>query len=189
MAQTPRDPNMMTSPMFSFVRAHWYASIKAVILYIILYLIIFSFTDSTAVRAVESAVSLIAWLFFDYSDTYKKAMRDVNVVKYGDLEYDKLRGLKSGLLAQIPGLIIVILIFATKGAADYNDLFRVLYFILYAPTVQWIAAAEEVTMLVWLLPLLLVPVVSQIAYYCGYNGLGGRVINRIMYRGRGRKKH
>lgn len=185
MAQQPKDPNMMTSPLLRIVATHWFASIKAFILYLILYLAIFSFTTGTTFINIISALTLVAWIFFDYTDTYRKAMRDVNVVKYGYLKYDKLRGLKSGLLAQIPGLLLVILIFLTRGS-DASDLFRMFYSMLYMPLVHWIGILEEVTYLALLLPLIVVPISGFAGYYCGYNGLASGTMNQLIYRKRNR---
>lgn len=179
----PKDPNMMTSPLFSFVRAHWYVSVKIFLVYIFLFYIVTSFTDSTAGITIVSVVTFLAWIFIDYTDIYKKAMRDVNVVKYGDLEYDKFRGLKSGLLAQIPGLIFVILRIVTP---DF-ELWYYLYTLLYAPAIQLMGILDDVTVLAWLLPLFVVPITAQFAYYCGYEGRGGKIMNKVLYRGR--RKH
>ncbi len=180
----PKDPNMMTSPMFSFVRAHWYVSIKVVALYFVLYLVTFTFTSGAGIQIFLSVVTMLAWVFFDYSDIYTKAMRDVNIVKYGYIEYDKYRGLKSGLLAQIPGLVLVFLIWLTRSAVTYNDVFRMAYFVLYAPLVYPIAFLEDVSFLALLLPLVVVPITSYFGYVCGYKGLASGTMNRLIYRGR-----
>ncbi len=179
---SPKDPNMMTSPLFAFVRAHWYVSIKIVALYMVLYLMIFSFlSEISTCIAVISIISAVAWLFFDYSDIYQKAMRDVNIVKYGYIQYDRFRGLKSGLLSQIPGLIIVILIYITRSSTDYNDIFKLAYFVLYSPVAQTVGS---LSLWFWLLPLLIVPIVSHVGYICGYKGLAGNTMNKLFYRSR-----
>lgn len=183
--KVPKDPNMMTSTMFSLVRMHWYVSIKVVALYIVLYFITFSFSTGTTIQIVRTVITCLAWVFFDYSDTYSKAMRDVNIVKYGYLEYDKLRGLKSGLLAQIPGLVVVFLIWLTRGTVEYSDAFRMAYFVLYSAPIQIVTVLEDsVSYLALLLPLIVVPITSTIGYYCGYNGMAGGMMNRFVYRNR-----
>ena len=96
------DPNVMTSTDFSFVRKHWYVGIKVLALYAIFAILTSSFSVPLWVNWTVSIILLILWVYFDYTDIYKLAMRDYNVVKYGYIEYDPKRGLKTGLLAQIP---------------------------------------------------------------------------------------
>ena len=96
------DPNVMTSTDFSFVRKHWYVGIKVLALYAIYAILTSSFSVPLWLNWTISVILLILWVYFDYTDIYKLAMRDYNVVKYGYLEYNPKRGLKTGLLAQIP---------------------------------------------------------------------------------------
>jgi hypothetical protein len=180
-ATTPKDPNMMTSPMFTFVRAHWYVSIKTFVVYLILYFCTASLGLDWTTTAC-SVITFLVWVYFDYTDIYLKAMRDVNVVKYGYIQYDKLRGLKAGLLAQIPGLFLTIMLLVLSEANEYYSLFSAFYLVLYSPLMQLIGALKDSFVLIWVLPLLVVPITSQLGYFCGYNGLASGAMNRLIYR-------
>lgn len=181
------DPNVMTSTDFSFVRRHWYVSVKVVAVYLILSLVTYAFDPPLWLYWGFSALCFVAWIYFDYTDIYRMAMRDYNLVKFGYIPYEEKRGLRVGLLAQIPGVLLFILICVTRrGSAENADFFRLLYFILYSPAVNVISALEDTTRLIYLLPLCVIPPVSFLAYKNGYNNIG--IMNKIIYKSREKDK-
>ena len=175
------DPNVMTSTMFSFVRRHWYVSIKVVALFVVLYLLTLSFGFGNWIYIVISIITALAFVFFDYNDIWGRGMRDFNLVKYEYIKYNKLKGLISGLLAQIPGLILILLILITQNSAasTYSDVFKLAYFVLYSPFITFITGYLGITSLAYFLPLLIIPIVSTIAYYLGYRNIG--IVQRVIY--------
>lgn len=189
------DPNMMTSTDFSFVRKHWYVGIKTLALYIIFAIITSSFAVPYWLYWVYSLVMLVLWVYFDYQDIYKLAMRDYNLVKYDYLVYHSKRGLKTGLLAQIPGVICVLLMcILSIGSGTMSDLFRVLWLIFYSPFAVMIGALQNTIHMpsVWLsapfylVPLLFQPVIGYLAYRNGYNNIG--IFYKLIYRSRDKDK-
>ncbi len=182
------DPNMMTSTDLSFARKHWYVGIKTVALYIIFAIITNAINVPYAVYWVISIIILLLWFYFDYQDIYKLAMRDQNVVKYGYIEYNPNRGLRTGLEAQIPGLLCVILMCVLSiGSGTWSDLFRVLWLILYSPFMMIIGAIQNAmpNLSVWAkAPFYLIPMVIQVgigylAYRNGYNNVG--IFYKLIY--------
>lgn len=188
------DPNVMTSTDFSFVRRHWYAAIKVTALYLIYIIITSSFSLPLGVEWLVSCVLLVLWVYFDYTDIYRAAMRDYNLVKYGYIEYNPKRGLKTGLLAQIPGLIFVVLMCVLSlGSGTWSDLCGVLWLVFYSPFVTMIGAIKSVLQVsVWLyapfylIPLLFQPVIGYLAYKNGYNNIG--IFYKLIYRSRDKDK-
>lgn len=188
------DPNVMTSTDFSFMRKHWYVSIKIVALFLIFNYITGSFDFPIWVQWSLSMILLVLWIYFDYTDIYKSAMRDYNLVKYKYIEYDSLRGLKTGLLAQIPGLLCVILMcILSLGSGTWSDLFGVLWMVFYSPFVTLIGAIKtSISTSIWgyapfyIIPMVVQPIVGCLAYKNGYNNVG--IFYKLIYKSRDKDK-
>lgn len=185
------DPNVMTSTDMSFVRKHWYVGVKTVALYMIFAILTSSFTVPLWVTWVFSMILLVLWVYFDYTDIYKLAMRDYNVVKYGYIEYNPRRGLRTGLLAQIPGLVCVLLMCVLSlGSGTWSDLFRVLWLVFYSPFAVFIgiipAASVWASAPFFLIPMVFQPVIGYLAYKNGYNNKG--IFYKLIYKSRDKDK-
>ena len=188
------DPNVMTSTDFSFMRKHWYVSIKVTALYLIYIILFSSFNFPLFVEWIVSALLLILWIYFDYTDIYKAAMRDYNLVKYKYIEYDPKRGLKTGLMAQIPGLMCVILMCVLSlGSGTWSDLFGVLWMAFYSPFTSLIGIFKmTIDTSVWgyapfyLIPMVFQPIVGYLAYKNGYNNIG--IFYKFIYKSRDKDK-
>lgn len=188
------DPNVMTSTDFSFMRKHWYVGVKIAALYIIYVVLTSGFQLPLWVEWLVSGVLMILWIYFDYTDIYKAAMRDYNLVKYKYIEYDPLRGLKTGIMAQAPGLLCVILMCVLSlGSGMWSDLFGVLWIVFYSPFVTLIGAIQStIDTSVWgyapfyLIPMLIQPVVGYLAYKNGYNNIG--IFYKFIYKSRDKDK-
>lgn len=188
------DPNVMTSTDFSFMRKHWYASIKITALYLILMLLTSSFDLPVWVYGIASVILMVLWVYFDYTDIYKAAMRDYNLVKYKYIEYDPKRGLKTGLMAQIPGVLCVILMCVLSiGSGTWSDLFSVLWMALYSPFFTLIGMIQTlIDTSIWgyapfyLIPMLFQPVIGYLAYKNGYNNIG--IFYKFIYKSRDKDK-
>ena len=189
------DPNVMTSTDLSFVAKHWYVGVKTVALYIIFAVLTNSINVPGVLYWILSLVILALWVYFDYTDIYKLAMRDYNLVKYGYLEYDERRGLKTGLLAQIPGLICVVMMcLLSLGSGIWSDLFRVLWLVFYSPFMVMIGAIQGMLpgASVWqiapffLIPMVFQPIIGYFAYKNGYNNIG--IFYKFIYKTRDKDK-
>lgn len=178
--------NVMTSTFFSFVRKHWYASIKATLVYVIALLATYSFTAGASwantVYTIVSIITFAGFAGFSYVDTWRKALRDQNLVKLGHIEYNKYRGVLSGLAADIPGFVICILIMLAlrSGSSEYLDIFKVCYFIFYSPFVTLVTAISPTYPAIYFLPLLVTPIAGALGYYNGYRNIG--MLGKIIYK-------
>ncbi len=187
-AVTPHgDPNLMVSPMGGFVRMHIFSEFGALAVFVLAELLFMQLGFGLWFEIVLSIVCTLFWVIADFRSTLNAAMRDRNLVKYNYIKYDKWKGLKSGLYAQIPGLIVIIMIWVThKTSSSLNDWSRLLYFILYAPVSTLVGHLENSSQLFWLLPLWICPAVSTAAYYLGYNEVP--FLAKIMYSTRAHNK-
>ena len=189
------DPNMMISTDFSFVRKHWYVGIKTVALYLIFAVLTSSFELPLAAVWLFSAILMVLWVYFDYTDIYRLAMRDYNLVKFNYLEYDEKRGLKTGIMAQIPGLVSVILmVILNIGSATWSDAFRMVWLIFYSPFAVIVGALQTMTgtNALWisapfyLIPIIIQPIIGYLAYKNGYNNKG--IFYKLIYKSRDKDK-
>lgn len=187
-AVTPHgDPNVMVSPISAFVRTHLFAEISAVAVYFIVEIMISGLELGLWVDVALGIACTILWLVFDFYGTLNSAMRDRNLVKYNYIQYDKWKGLKSGLYAQVPGLVVIVIIWITNSSpSQLNSWARLIYFILYGPTIAATAALEQIHTAFLLFPLWICPVISALAYHLGYNEVP--FLTNIVYKNRARNK-
>ncbi len=116
-------------------------------------------------------------LSMPYSDLWTLGDKDNNNVTFGRLAEDKLRGLKIGLLAGIPGFVCYILLILSRFGVITGGFLRI-YEWLNAPYILLIQgmtgnAGSTAEMAGWcLLPIalltLLVPATCALGYYLGY---------------------
>lgn len=165
--------------------------------------------DDTFTVAIRSDMDPIARFFYylltglcmvllllsmPYSDLWTLGDKDNNNVTFGRLSEDKLRGLKIGLLAGIPGFVcFVLLILSHFGliAGSYLRLYEWLnapYILLIQGLTGNVGSAAE--MAGWcLLPIglltLLVPATCALGYYLGYREFS--ISEKFMYSS-GKKK-
>ncbi len=188
------DPNVMTSTDFSFMRKHWYVSIKITALYLIYIVLTSALTLPLWFEWIISAALIILFIYFDYTDIFKAAMRDYNLVKYKYLEYDPKRGLKTGIMAQIPGILCVLLMcIMAKGSVVWSDFFGVLWMVFYSPFVSLVGAIKmAINTSIWgyavfyLIPCFLQPIVGYLAYKNGYENKG--IFYKFIYKSREKDK-
>ncbi|MDD6022888.1 MAG: hypothetical protein PUC06_01450 [Oscillospiraceae bacterium] len=189
-----KDANVMTSTDFSFMRRFWYASVKITAVYLIYVILTSQFSLPLAAEYFVSFVLLILWIYFNYTDIYRAAMRDYNLVKYQYIQYDPLRGLKTGLKAQIPGVVLVLLMcILSLGSGTWSDLCGVLWIVFYSPFVTFVGAMKSlISTSVWgyapfyLIPMLFQPVIGYLAYKNGYNNIG--IFYKLIYKSRDKDK-
>lgn len=188
------DPNVMTSTDFSFMRKHWYVSIKITALYLIYIILTSALSLPLWFEWIISGVLIVLFIYFDYTDIFKAAMRDYNLVKYNYLQYDARRGLKTGLLAQIPGVLCVLLMcIMSRGSVVWSDFFGVLWMVFYSPFVTFVGAVKmSINTSIWgyaifyLVPCVIQPIVGYLAYKNGYENKG--IFYKFIYKSREKDK-
>ena len=187
-AVTPHgDPNVMVSPMSGFIRMHIFSEFGALAVFVLAEVLFMNLGFGLWFEILLSIICTLFWVVVDFRSTLQAGMRDRNLVKYNYIKFDKWKGLKSGLFAQIPGLVVIIVIWITHTtSSSVNDWARLFYFILYAPVSAVVGHLENISQLFWLLPLWICPAVSALAYHLGYNEVP--FLAKIMYSNRSRSK-
>lgn len=181
------DPNVMVSPMYSFIRSHLFAAISAVGVFFVVELMFAALNFGLWFETLLSIVCTLLWIVFDFYSTMNAAMRDRNLVNYKYIQYDKWKGLKSGIYAQVPGLIVIVIIWVTNQSTGMlNSWMRIAYFILYGSTITITSALEKIHVAFLLFPVWICPVVSTVAYYVGYNEIP--FLTNIVYKTRAHNK-
>ena len=138
---------------------------------------------------LQAVMALILLCTLPFSDLWTRGDKDRNLVDFGHMKADPLRGLRIGLLASVPaGVSYLLLVLARCGLlpAHYMSVYRV----MHIPVIFWIrwfvptaftAADLSVGQLLALLPgLLPIPLVCALAYWIGYKRLP--IVEKLMYR-------
>lgn len=181
------DPNVMVSPMSGFIRMHLFAEVSALAVFVIVEVLFSGLGFGIWFEYILGLICTILWIAFDFSATLNAGMRDRNLVKYNYIQYNKWKGLLSGVYAQIPGLVVIVIIWVTNSSAGgLNDWVRLFHFILYGSMSPFVGAAIQISQVFWLLPVWICPVVSAVAYHLGYNEIP--FLTKIVYKNRARSK-
>ena|GEM_PF-5254158 len=137
--------------------------------------------DPTAAVSVPAAVavpSLLAWLLFcasAYSDSWRVASRDLNLVKFGHITRRPAKGLVACLLAQAPGVLLSLLaLFGVRWAITACMLFYLPYLWLFVLVTPFVFAP------ILFIPAMITPLFSHWGYYNGYRYFS--LYHRIVYK-------
>ena len=132
---------------------------------------------SIAGDVIASICMLLLTAAFPYSIVWSKGDRDKNSVNFGHMQEDKLRGLKVGLMAGIPGALAYIVLILSKLGVFFPGYIFVYRFmntpflpiinaltrgVSTTPEVSWTA------ILVMLIVVAFVPLVCHFGYVLGY---------------------
>ena len=128
---------------------------------------------------ITQLVLLILLIAFIYSKLWKQGQFDENSVNFGHINEDKLRGLKIGLIANIPYFAIYIFLLTAFIIKESLPLASSVYAIAnyaFSPVIDVIWQYESVPsaslqFVYMFLLLLVVPVVSCVSYILGYKGI------------------
>ncbi len=150
---------------------------------------------STVSDSVNNLVKIITFLFtlvmffaMIYSSLWTRGDKDNNLAAFGHIKRDKFRGLKIGILADVPFLLLYLLLAANKiheFIPSYSAVYRTFnYYMLpivdaafgAAKTAGELSVGGFLLLLVTLLPL---PLVCSFGYYCGNNEISLR--DRFIY--------
>ena len=135
---------------------------------------------------INIVVNLIAQVFgiailaaFIYPKMWDKGNSDYNMVKFQHSNEDTMKGLKIGLVASVPGFLLFLLVLFTK-----NTLVKAIPIAFYQiaqspcfPLLDLIAGDADkfgelsyTRLIFFIVPVLLVPLISMLGYYLGYKG-------------------
>lgn len=132
---------------------------------------------SVAGNVIASICMLLITAAFPYSIVWSKGDRDKNSVNFGHMQEDKLRGLKVGLMAGIPGALAYIVLILSKLGVFFPGYILVYRFINtpFLPIInaltEGVSTTQEITwpaILVMLIVVAFVPLVCHFGYVLGY---------------------
>ena len=128
------------------------------------------FLGPSIAQTVGSIFSVILFVTMMYTETWRSGQQDRNLMNFGHMTDDKYRGLKAALFSQIPGLILAILAMISRMTEALPEIFVAIFKLFYAPFVDLIWFANQVSPLLFALFALITPIVAHIAYLLGYSG-------------------
>ena len=139
---------------------------------------------------IAQVLMLLLLAAFPYSILWAQGDRDKNSVNFGHMSEDKLRGLKVGLMAEIPYFFTYFLLLLSRLVVffpNYIGIYR-LFNLPFLPLFNRIIGGAGVTAtaqvswlgMLWLLLLLaVVPAVCHLAYFLGYKQIS--ISEKLIY--------
>lgn len=130
---------------------------------------------------------------FLYPSLRKLGVSDANMVKFEGQREDKLKGLKIGLLANVPAFVFLCYFAVTKSGLTKtvpSALFKYTHCYLYS-LIEWITrdakfgALGTGKFLLLFLLLAILPLISTASYYLGYSGI--EIGDKLMFSGKSKK--
>ncbi len=135
-------------------------------------------------------LSLLIMMAFIYSFIWKEGIKDNNLVKFGHINEDKLKGAKIGFVASIPYAIFVLVLFVLRFITK-TDFSVALIELLNSHIYSFIKLVlggnafldiSFIRMLGLLLLGLIVPLISGVSYLIGYKDIA--LSDKILYKKR-----
>ena len=110
-----------------------------------------------------------------YSDAWRTAERDQNLVKYGHIVYRKYKGLIAGMIASLPGLLLALGSILMVGSDNVRTdalgaLCRIFYEMMFT-AFYWLHYILDYSAVALLLPICVLPAAAVLGYYMGYRGI------------------
>lgn len=119
-----------------------------------------------------------------YIEGWRAGEQDVNLMNYGHIKRDKLRGLKAACLGESIGALLALLMIAhgfvvlsqrTSGVPQamqtgISGIIPVLYHGFYLPFMYVLQKLEDISPLFCILPVVIAPAVYHVAYTLGMKG-------------------
>jgi hypothetical protein len=123
-----------------------------------------------------------------YGAAWTVGEREYNLVKHGHLYYDKFKGLKAGLIAMIPGLLLALIAVAFVGSPlEQRDAIGLIAQFLHTclhTAFYWLeyitSSPNQTSTVSMFLPVLAMPIMSAAGFALGYRGIYLRT--SILYR-------
>ena len=180
-----RGPQIM-----NVIGAHIISSFLTFLVMNVLGLVI-SETVATVVGYLVGILSFVAVL---YVEGWHAGERDINLMNYGHIPMDKLRGLKCACIAEIVGLVFAVLMVAhgfvvmSQRAAGLDPILQtgistlipIIYHAFYMPFLAALQKLEDISPLFCLLPVVLAPAIYHLAYTLGMKHIS--ILQKIVYK-------
>lgn len=142
-----------------------------------------------AIGYIAGAFAFVAVL---YIEGWRAGEQDMNMMNYGHIKKDKLRGLKAACIAESVGALLAVLMIAhgfvvlgqrAAGVAPalqtgISSIIPVLYHAFYMPFMYVLQKLEDISPLFCLLPIVIAPAIYHVAYTLGMKGfsIGAKLV-------------
>jgi hypothetical protein len=139
------------------------------------------FMSPSAAQTVGSVVSIVLFFSMLYSESWRAGQQDRNLMKFGHLEDDKFRGLKSALYAQIPGVLLAVLAILHRLTGGALPAFMLAgYKLFYEPFVDIIWLLDQISPVLYILVPIIPPIFVHIGYSLGFKGY--MISEKVVYK-------
>ncbi len=139
--------------------------------------------NSTFLKVVAQSISIIMFVGIIYATAWNEGDKDKNLVGFGRIKEDKLKGVKLGAIVMIPYMLSgVLLVLGLLGiTTDLQAIYRIIHFQILVILNELMEAAKSSWngLIFGTLYYLLVPIASGVGYYLGYKRIA--VLNKMMY--------
>ena len=174
--------NVMKSPFSHYVGRLLGMQIYTTFLTLIPFTIASALLDVGAASFITALFGIVVYCITIYTASWATGERDRNLVLYGHMHEDKLRGLKAGLCAVCPMLICTLLLIFNVYASFLPNWFLVCYRLIFLPfafIVNWMTAHPALAFL-GILVCAVCPAAAAYGYYNGRNL--NQVLPKILYK-------
>ncbi len=121
-------------------------------------------------QTIASVLSIILFIAMMYSESWRAGQQDRNLMNFGHVDFDKLRGLKASLYSQIPGILFAILAIIHRLTGALPFLVLSIFKLFYAPFVDLVWVMDQVSPLLYIIMPIFTPVIVHVGYSLGFNG-------------------
>jgi len=185
----PNTENVMKSPFSHYVGRLLGMQIYTTILTLIPFTIANALLSVEAASVITAVFGIAVYCITIYTASWATAERDRNLVLYGHMQEDKLRGLKAGLYAVAPMLICTLLLVFHTYVSFLPNWFPVCYRLIFLPfafIVNWMTAHPALAVL-GILVCVVCPAAACYGYHNGRNLV--QLLPKILYKQKPRKKN
>ena len=140
--------------------------------------------DSVFLKILSQIVGVLCFIGMVYAGEWNDGDKDKNLVGFGRIKEDKLKGVKIGAVVMIPYILggIILLLGLLGITVDLSAIYRVINFhivILLNLVMDSAESSWEGLILGTIYYIVTVPIAGGIGYYLGYRRIA--VLNKIMY--------
>lgn len=143
-------------------------------------------TGNAVYYSVTQIIAFLLMVGFIYPSLWSLGAKDSNLVKFKHKKEDKLRGFKIGLIASIPPIILMLIIFIF-GRNIFNVALFALIFANFYSFIEVISGSALMLselavwqMVLMILTIFIAPAVSGCAYLLGYKDIS--ISEKIIYK-------
>lgn len=125
---------------------------------------------------------------FIYNTIWKIGLKDINLVKIKNQNEDKLKGFKVGLLAIVPALIFVVVLFVARGSDNpfFMAVYKICNYCFYGLNELICGSELKLSALpIWCFAALfathfIIPLITHLSYIAGYKNLS--ISQKILFK-------